>query len=440
MCPSPGRSASSSAEEKPGPPLALEGRAADLLALTLMFFFVMSALTLSLLPVVTPELQDRFALSASQIGLLTSVFMFCYGGIGIPAGVAAARWGGRVLAASAACFVVGSLVFGLSSSYAGFLVGRGLQGLGGGMVVPACSPVLAYTVSAARLNRAWGIFGAGWGVGVMAALLVMPSVAGAGGYRAVFGLSAGIGLAVGLAAFSQRAVRALPRHPEGATTLKALSRALGEVAVNRRVLLLGLFNGAGLAVGVGVLVWTPEYLQIKFGSSLSIAAYLTAGLGLTQLFANPLGAAAAARWGKLWVIFGSLLAMTVATILIPLTPVLLLVFVFVVLAGFFTMTYFAPMFGLVPEVVKRPAHVGPATGFINIVGFGISLLTPWVFGLLLDALGTEPAGAGSGASAASGWGYTAGYLMLAAFPAIGALAMVASGWMPARGEHDSHRV
>ena len=164
------------------------------------------------------------------------------------------------------------------------------------------------------------------------------------------------------------------------------------VSVNRRVLLLGLFNGAGLAVGVGVLVWTPDFLQVEFGSSLSIAAYLTAGLGLTQLFANPLGAAAAARWGKLRVILGSLLAMTVATALIPVTPALALAFMFVVLAGFFTMTYFSPMFGLVPEVVKRPEHVGPATGFINIVGFAISLLTPWIFGLLLDAVGTDACG------------------------------------------------
>ncbi len=391
-----------------------------------MFFFVMSALTLSLLPVVASELQSRFAFSASQIGLLTSVFMFCYGGIGIPAGVAAARWGGRVLVASAACFVLGSLVFGFSASFAGLLVGRGIQGLGGGMVVPACSPILAHTVSAPRLNRAWGIFGAGWGAGIMVALLIMPSVAASGGYRAVFVVTAGFGLAVGLAAFSQRALRVLPQHSEGATTFKALFHALGVVAVNRRVLLLGLFNGAGLAVGVGVLVWTPDFLQVKFGSSLSIAAYLTAGLGLTQLFANPLGALAAAKWGRLRVILGSLLAMTAATALIPVTPTLMLVFMFVVLAGFFTMTYFSPMFGLVPEVVRRPEQVGPATGFINIVGFAISLLTPWVFGLLLDAVGATPAGDGAAGPTVSS-GYAAGYLMLAAFPAAGAVAL-ALGW------------
>lgn len=393
------------------------------MAFTLMFFFAMSALTLSLLPVVAADIRERFALSGSQIGLLTSVFMFSYGGVGIPAGVAAARWGGRVLAASAACLAVGSLVFGLSSSMAGFLAGRGLQGLGGGMVVPVCSPVLAHVVADHRLNRAWGIFGTGWGAGIMLALLVMPSVAGAGGYRAVFLATAGLGLTVGVAALSQKAIRALPQHPQGATTLRALGRALGAAATNRRVLLLGLFNGAGLAVGVGVLVWTPEFLHIKFGSSVSVAAYLTAGLGLTQLVANPLGAASAARWGKLRVIFGALVAMTATTALVPVVPGLWLVFVFVVLAGFSTMMYFAPMFGLIPELVTRPEQVGPATGFINIVGFGVSLLTPWIFGLLLDTLGSGSAGTGPGGLGGGGRGYTAGYLLLAAFAAAGVAGM-----------------
>ena len=107
-----------------------EARAGDTLAFTLMVFYLMSTLTLALMAVVTPELQEEFGFSASQLGLLTSVFMFASGAIGIPAGVAAARWGGRVLAISCAFFVRGSLVFALSSSYAGFTLGRLLQGLG----------------------------------------------------------------------------------------------------------------------------------------------------------------------------------------------------------------------------------------------------------------------------------------------------------------------
>jgi fucose permease len=70
----------------------------DLMALTLMLFFMLMAACLSVMPVVHGELGTRFNLSDSQVGLLTSVFMFAFGAIGIPAGVGAARWGGRMFA------------------------------------------------------------------------------------------------------------------------------------------------------------------------------------------------------------------------------------------------------------------------------------------------------------------------------------------------------
>ena len=42
----------------------------------------------------------------------------------------------------------------------------------------------------------------------MLALLVMPSIESAGGYRAVFLTTAGLAFVVGLAALSQKAIRA----------------------------------------------------------------------------------------------------------------------------------------------------------------------------------------------------------------------------------------
>ena len=151
-----------------------------------MVFYLLSTLTLALMAVVAPELQERFGLSASQVGLLTSVFMFAYGAVGIPAGVGAARWGGRVLAASTAFFVIGSVVFALSSSFSGFLVGRVLQGLGAGTVMPVCSPVIARCLPLESRNRGWGVLASGKGLGALVGLLLMPTIRGMGGYRAVF--------------------------------------------------------------------------------------------------------------------------------------------------------------------------------------------------------------------------------------------------------------
>lgn len=390
-------------------------READILAVSLMLIFVTAAVTLSVMPVITNELRTSVGLSDAQIGLLTSVFMGFYGVAGISSGVGAARWGGRLLIVSCGCFVVGSLIFALSSGMAGFLTGRAIQGIGGGMVIATCNPVLAHALPPERLGRAWGILGSGWGAGMMLALLVMPSVEDAGGYQAVFFVTAGLGLAVGLAAATQRAVRALPHHREGATTLRGLAASLRACVTNTKVLLLGLANVAGLAIGVGVLAWTPSFLQDVHGSAETISVYLVAGLGAAALVGNPLGAAAAHRWGKYGVILWALIIMSVGTTLIAVVPGVPLAFVMVLIVGCSGMLYFPPMMSYMPAVVSRPEQVGPATGINTAMGFVGSLVAPWLFGLFLDA-GNQ-----------SERSYVAGYLMLSAFGVAALVGMIFFG-------------
>lgn len=385
---------------------------ADLLAASLMCIFTTGAVTLSLMPIVTDELQRRFGLSSGDIGLLTSIFMGFYGVSGISSGVFAARWGGRLLAVSCGCFVVGSVLFGLSSSFAGFLVGRGIQGIGGGMVIATSGPVLAHSLPPERLSRAWGILGSGWGLGIMAALLVLPSVEKADGFRAVFLTTAGLGLVVGAAALSQKAVRALPRHPESATTLRGLARSLGSVVTNYRVLLVGFVNTAATAVGVGMVAWAPRFLEDIHGASAAVSLYLVAGLGAVQLIGNPLGATASARWGKYLVLVGSLAVMAVVTVSTGILPSIILAFGSVLVAGFFSIFLFPAMMGYLPEIVREPEEVGPATGITTVMGFTGSLVAPWAFGLLLD-VGHRSANA-----------YSEGFLVLAAFAMAAFLGML----------------
>ncbi len=186
--------------------------------------------------------------------------------------------------------------------------------------------------------------------------------------------------------------------------MRALGRGLGAaVAVNRRVLLLGLFNAASLAVGTGVLIWTPDFLSAEYGASAQAAAYLTAGLAVAQTVGAPARAVGAVRWGRMPVIAGCMVVMTIATALIPVVPSVAAVFVMVMLVGLFSLAYFSPRFAMIPEVVARQEHIGPASGCINALGFFISLPAPWLFGLALDR----------------GHGYGAGYLVLAAFGAAG---------------------
>jgi predicted MFS family arabinose efflux permease len=389
-------------------------RGADALSLSLMLFMAVNSVAISLMPVVTNELQNRFAFTSSQIGLLTSTYMVAFALGALPMGLVAARLGGRTLVLGAVLLVAGGVLFALSASYPWFLVGRFLQGLGGATIIPVCNPLMAHAISKRYHDRALGIFGAGHGLGVVAALLILPSIQQAGGYRAAFLASAGLGAAIALIALIQRPVRARPSHPEEAVTFVGLMRGVGAVAANRRLLLLILVNIGVMAIVVGLLAWTPLFLHDQRGTSLSVAAYLTAGVGVAQIIGNLAGAAAMSRWGKPFVLVVGMAVMFLATALVPFVPGFVLVFACVTVAGFLTMAVFPAIIGSVAEVVDRPEQVGPATGFLNLTNIVGTWFAPWLFGVLLDSYGTGPGRSG----------YLLGYMLLALFPFLGTLAAV----------------
>jgi MFS family permease len=125
-----------------------------------------------------------------------------------------------------------------------------------------------------------------------------------------------------------------------------------------------------------------------------------------------LGVVAANRWGKSRVMWGGIIAILVTTVLIGLLPGVPLAAAMVIASAFFGMFYFPVMLAYIPEVVAKPAQVGPATGINTMMGFIGSLVAPWIFGLILDS-GGQSKGA-----------YVAGFFMLGAFGlvALGGLA------------------
>lgn len=389
-------------------------RGAVLLALSLMLLMVAAGMCFSLMPIVTAEMQDRFGFSASQIGLLTSVFMLAFGLGAIPLGLAGARWGGRVLLAGTGLLALGTLLFAFTASYSWFLVGRLLQGVGAGGHVPVANALLAHAVGRRYQGWALGVFGCGHGVGVVAGLLILPSAQAAGGYRAAFLVTAGIATVFLMISSAHKVVRGLPPRMAADLSFTGLMRAVGTVALNWRLLLLIAMNLGVGAVFVGLITWTPSFLHDQRGASLAVAAYLSAGIGAAQILGNIFGAAAMSRWGKTLVLVVGMAVMLIATVLVPFAPGTAAVFVCVTVAGFLTMAMFPPLMGSIPEVVPRLEQVGPASGYLSTVNLLATLLTPWLFGVLLDSYGT----------AEGDRGYLFGYQFVALFALVGTLAAV----------------
>lgn len=396
-----------------------------LLALSLMLLMVAAGMCFALMPIVTVEMQDRFGFSGSQIGLLTSIFMLAFGLGAIPLGLAGARWGGRVLLAGTGLLVLGTLLFALTASYPWFLLGRLLQGVGAGGHVPVSNALIANAVDRRYQGWALGVFGCGHGVGVVVALFVLPSAQAAGGYRAVCLVTAGMAAAFLLVSLTHRVVRGLPPRMGTDVSFAALMRVLGTVALNWRLALLVAMNLGVGAVFVGFLTWTPPFLHDQRGASLAVAAYLSAGIGAAQILGNMFGAAAMSRWGKTRVMLAGMAVMLVAAVLVPFAPGTVTVFACVTVAGFVTMALFPPIMGSIPEVVPTLEQVGPAGGYLSTVNLVATLLTPWLFGVLLDNYGT----------AEGERGYLFGYLLVALFALVGVLAAIAYAITRRRAGH-----
>lgn len=81
--------------------------------------------------VISPDLTAELALSASDLGLLTSAYFITFGLAQIPLGIALDRFGPRrINAALLLVAAFGAVVFALGESMLELSLGRGLIGLG----------------------------------------------------------------------------------------------------------------------------------------------------------------------------------------------------------------------------------------------------------------------------------------------------------------------
>jgi MFS family permease len=380
----------------------------DAISVVLSLGFFITAILQGAIPVVGTELRDEFGLTAARIGLLMSAFLVTYAVTQTPAGVLATRSPLAVISAGYAAMVLGSLLFATSHSYLWMLVARLVQGVGCGTMLPSAGVILVRRLPPRRLGRGWAIYGAASSVGYLVLLLGLARVVEWGGTGLFFVVAAGIAASAGVVSHAGRGLLAgegVEAPPAGQSTVLGDMRLLMR---SRVMTLLGLVNVAGIAISVGVVTWTPAYLQDEFGETLATASALTAGLAVAQIAGAPLAAYLLVRLGHLPLLVGVFCGMTVALFALPLVADLAGTFGVVLAIGLGTALAFAPSFSIIPALVDSRL-VGMAGGYLNAFGFVGALFAPWLFGVLLD----------------SGRGYAAGYLMLACF-GVGGIAAVSA--------------
>lgn len=210
----------------------------------------LGALDTSVIGPAIPALKTVFGVDNRQVGLVTLVFILC----SLPATAVLSslgdRWGRRtVFVLSVLTFALGSLLVALASSFWMLLLGRAVQGVGSGGIIPTASATIGDVLPRQAQGRALGLVGAVYG---MAFVIGPPLAAGMlllADWRWIFLINLPLALAV--AYFGLRRLPArLPDHPPGG--------ALDSVGI---ALVVGLL--ASLALGInrvlddwlGLLIW-----------------------------------------------------------------------------------------------------------------------------------------------------------------------------------------
>jgi len=158
--------------------------------LALAYFFVyFHRLSLS---VVANDIVRDFKTTASVMGLLGSIYFYCYAAMQLPAGLLSDSIGPRksvtvfLLGAS-----IGSLVFGLAPNIEIAFVGRVLVGFGVSMVFIPTMKILSQWFRATEFAMMAGILNAVGGIGVMAATWLLAAMTAGFGWRLSFDIIGG---------------------------------------------------------------------------------------------------------------------------------------------------------------------------------------------------------------------------------------------------------
>ena len=125
----------------------------------------MAALDTAVIAPAIPALRESFGLDNRAVGLVMIVFiLFSLSSTALLANLGD-RYGRRpVYLSSIALFALGSLVIALSPSFWLIIVGRAIQGVGGGGIIPTASAVIGDALPPKERGRALGLIGATYGM------------------------------------------------------------------------------------------------------------------------------------------------------------------------------------------------------------------------------------------------------------------------------------
>jgi len=259
-------------------------------------------LTMALLSPLLPFIRRDFLLSYTQAGGLLSAYSIAYGISQLPAGLAADRFGSRILlTVGVAGVAFAGLLIGISPNYFVMALLLVVMGLAGGGYHPSASPLLSAAVKPEYRGRALGIHQIGGTSSFFLAPLIAAGVASALGWRGTF-----IAIAIPTLSFGIIFHMLLGKMGYAGTARgKRAEASVAEPSKPGDLRRLSAFIAIGIASMVllqSTLQLTPLYAVDILGASEEHGAALLSIAYFGGILGGPLGGYVSDRVGRIPVI------------------------------------------------------------------------------------------------------------------------------------------
>jgi len=334
--------------------------------------------------VIARDLAGEFALSSSDLGFLTSMYLLAFAAFQLPLGVLLDRYGPRrVVAALMSIAGAGALVFGLAQDFVTLSVGRALIGLGvsGGLMGAIKAFSLWFPLS--RLATLNGLYLAVGGLGGLSATAPVEALLGPFGWRALFYGLAAASVAAAALIFFLVPEKALPGHGQSLRTQVAgFRRIFASVAFWRIALPMVVGHSAYQALqGLWLAPWLYDVAALPRAAVanglLAAAIAYTAGSVFFGVSGDSLARAGISRL----TVFKAGMALSLGMFVLiaagvtTALPAILAVYGFTVVSAALAYALLTPLF--------PPEFTGRVNTASNVMMFTLSFVFQWGIGAVL---------------------------------------------------------
>ncbi len=252
--------------------------------------------------VVADDLARDFQTTASVIGLLGSLYFYCYAAMQIPAGLLSDSWGPRkTVSFFLLIATVGSIIFGLSPNISVAFIGRAMVGLGVSMVFIPTMKILSQWFRAREFAFMTGILNAVGGCGALVATWVLALAGERIGWRLSFEFIGFITFLIVILAWIIVRDRPEEKGWPSLAEIDGLEEASPQVeeiplwrGVRRVVtekyfwpVAVWFFFDCGLFFGFGGL-WAGPYLQHVYGLTKNEVGAVLSMIAWGMIFGSPI--------------------------------------------------------------------------------------------------------------------------------------------------------